>query len=170
MGSELHDIAFAGNNSGLADVQQFRAAGNFGIPIAGSNRLSVDLNALDLTGISATTGFLDVNLSASTFLSFNQQAPDFVADVLFDDPTSLLSNIQLGLPIDRENFDIVADPGLIGINSTIVGNFLFDTITIEDVTPVAPPPPSAIPVPAAGWLLLAGLGGLAAMRRKTTQT
>ena len=168
-GGLIHDIGFAGDNSGLVDVQQFRAAGNFGVPIADTNRLSVDLNALDLTGISATTGFLDVNLSASTFLSFNQQAPDFLADILFDDPAVLLSNAQLGLPIVRDNFDIVADPGLIGINSTIVGNFLFDTVSVADVTPVTPPPP-AVPLPAAGWLLLAGFGSLAAMRRRTKQS
>ena len=34
------------------------------------------------------------------------------------------------------------------------------------VTPPPPPDVSPIPLPAAGWLLLAGLGGLAAMRRR----
>ncbi|MFN3847725.1 MAG: VPLPA-CTERM sorting domain-containing protein, partial [Paracoccaceae bacterium] len=29
-----------------------------------------------------------------------------------------------------------------------------------------PPPPPPVPLPAAGWLMLAGLGGLAAMRRR----
>ena len=31
---------------------------------------------------------------------------------------------------------------------------------------VTPPNPSAVPVPAAGWMLLAGLGGMAALRRR----
>ncbi|WP_245298721.1 VPLPA-CTERM sorting domain-containing protein [Pseudotabrizicola sediminis] len=30
----------------------------------------------------------------------------------------------------------------------------------------APPPPPTIPLPAAGWLMIAGLGGLAALRRR----
>lgn len=28
------------------------------------------------------------------------------------------------------------------------------------------PPPDAVPLPAAGWMLLAGLGGIAALRRR----
>ena len=39
LGGTIHDIGYAGDNSGLVDVQQFRAAGNFGVPIAGTNRL-----------------------------------------------------------------------------------------------------------------------------------
>lgn len=37
--------------------------------------------------------------------------------------------------------------------------------TITDVTDLQPPPP-AVPLPAAGWLLAAGLGALALQRRK----
>lgn len=38
-------------------------------------------------------------------------------------------------------------------------------ITTDGATP-PPPTPGAVPLPAAGWLLFAGLGGLAAMRRR----
>ena len=37
---------------------------------------------------------------------------------------------------------------------------------LSSCVPSSPPPPNEIPVPAAGWLLLAGLGGLAAMRKR----
>lgn len=34
------------------------------------------------------------------------------------------------------------------------------------LTPPPPPPPPTVPLPAAGWMLLAGIGGLAALRRR----
>jgi hypothetical protein len=34
------------------------------------------------------------------------------------------------------------------------------------VTYTPPPPPNVVPLPAAGWMLLAGLGGIAAMKRR----
>jgi hypothetical protein len=42
--------------------------------------------------------------------------------------------------------------------------FLTSTPTV-----VVPPNPNAIPLPAAGWLLIAGLGGLGALRRRTSK-
>ena len=38
-------------------------------------------------------------------------------------------------------------------------------ITTDGATP-PPPPPGVIPLPAAGWMMIAGLGGLAALRRR----
>jgi hypothetical protein len=48
---------------------------------------------------------------------------------------------------------------------------VFDDITFGSVTPGGPdngdlPPVAPIPLPAAGWLLLGGLGALAAVRRR----
>ena len=47
----------------------------------------------------------------------------------------------------------LVDGGIIGSERDVFG------------MPVAPPPPPVIPLPAAGWMLLAGLGGLAGLRR-----
>lgn len=37
---------------------------------------------------------------------------------------------------------------------------------VRDVTPPPPPPPPSVPLPATGWLVLAGLGGLAGLKRR----
>lgn len=139
-GTKTQDIGFAGNNSNLVDVIQRRSVFGPNIQV-GSNDLQAGLNALDLTGLSATTGFLDINLSVSPFISFGGGADVFVANLLFDDPASLLSNIQLGLPIARANLDDARDPAVFGLNSTLMGNFLFDSISVSQIVvdPVDPP-------------------------------
>jgi hypothetical protein len=46
-------------------------------------------------------------------------------------------------------------------------NDIVYTYARVDTPPPPPPQPGVVPLPAAGWLLLAGLGGLVALRRRT---
>ena len=54
------------------------------------------------------------------------------------------------------------------IDTTGAGWFVTLAKSVITTDGAAPPPPipGAVPLPAAGWLLFAGLGGLAALRRR----
>jgi len=46
-------------------------------------------------------------------------------------------------------------------------DFLFTATLVDDTPPPNnPPPPNPVPLPAAGWMLLMGLGGMGVMRRR----
>lgn len=169
-GNVLNNIMLSGMSENLISVTQNRAPGQ-----AGSNVLGVDLNALNLTGVVTTTGFLNVNLTSIDFLAFDTGSPNFVADLLFDDPAVLLSNIQLmpipeggGAPqaLDRNNFALAGDPSVFGVNSSIIGNFLFNTVSIFEVVDNQDPNVGAVPLPAPALLLLTALGGLFGLSRR----
>jgi hypothetical protein len=76
----------------------------------------------------------------------------------------------LGTTASVFNFDFKST---VGLQITFLGDFFnggVDNIGYSATLTTAPPPdPSAIPLPAAGWMLLAGLGGLAALRRRARQ-
>ena len=133
---------------------------------------------------------VDVTLTALTFgwigewdvqgIPVGNEATDGSFEILVE--TMLDGAIGLG---DELVFDGVVTPNLDTFNSrgsfSLVGEDLFGSIfgikagdtgswkllsvTVEYETPPPPPPPPPIPLPGAFWLMLAGLGGLAGLRR-----
>lgn len=59
--------------------------------MAGSTGLSVGLSGAAITGVT-TNGFLNVNLSARSNISFEDTADIFIPNLLFDDPEVLMGN------------------------------------------------------------------------------
>ena len=104
----------------------------------------------DLDGYMVTIGGMDYGLAAGATLN--------LLDLGLLDVTSFtLNGIDVELGLDPTNF--AAFP--LGIS--LIGTSGAVTVT---QTPITENIASPIPVPAAGWLLFGGLGGLAAMRRR----
>jgi len=121
------------------------------------NFSSVSTFNTDGTGavLSTSTGFGDGLLDTGFFFSDD-------ATVLEDIYDSIVATGE----IDYGVFDV--DPGdqfydfSQGIDASLI-----NVGSGPVVTPVTPSPMTPVPLPAAGWMLLAGVGGLAAMRRRT---
>ncbi|MGI1661249.1 VPLPA-CTERM sorting domain-containing protein [Palleronia sp. KMU-117] len=80
--------------------------------------------------------------------------------------------IDLGGGLSYQLSDLVA--GMVTFDDLLVSDVFgigasgkYDAFKIKEIV-FKDAPPNVIPLPAAGWLLVAGLGGLAAMRRKKT--
>lgn len=141
------------SQTGLISVNQSRTRA-FNMIMSGSTGLSVELSGAAITGIT-TNGFLNVNLSSRGNISFSDGSDVFISNLLFDDPTVLLGNTLVD---DMTNVLNFSDGGGTDVNSTVIGNFAFDSISVSEVT--------AVPVPMPAVLLLAGLVGLGAVRRR----
>lgn len=110
--------------------------------------------------------------STATFRLFDLSGTEVAAqndkDVSFNSRGSFGSvamEISEGLAFSR--VEILLSPPLLQIGMNSLGQFLppptlqlqLDAVDVRDV-------PAVVPLPAAGWLLLVSLGGLAAMRRR----
>lgn len=105
-----------------------------------------------------STGFGFENDRLDTGFFFSDDSTALMS--LFD---SLLATETLVASLD----DVDPNDNLFDFTQGIDGS-LIDVGTGPVVTP-PPPSPSVIPLPAAGWLMLAGIGGLAALRRRKSK-
>lgn len=83
----------------------------------------------------------------------------------FFEATDIVLDSGFGASILAPWADVAANTG--GANVFLVGNNVTQKIEIRSpFDGDLPDPPSAVPLPATGWMLLAGLGALAALRRR----
>lgn len=91
-----------------------------------------------------------------TSLGFLQGGNDIWAFTTFTLGSNFYDDIALGLQV-KMNIDTTGAGWAVTLAKSV--------ITTDGAAP-PPPTPGAVPLPAAGWLLFAGLGGLAALRRR----
>ncbi len=91
-----------------------------------------------------------------TSLGFLQGGSDIWAFTTFTLGSNFFDDIASGLQVQM-NIDTTSQGWAVTLAKSV--------ITTDGAVP-PPPTPGAVPLPAAGWLLFAGLGGLAALRRR----
>lgn len=168
-------VEFSPNALALVDADA-GGTGNFG------NEPTPDTVLFFLTGSAATLNF---SAGFTTGFSFFYSAINNSGSIAVYDSINATGNLlaTLFLPTTprgsgdpRGDFNVFVPIGVAfdGIARSIdfggtVNQIGFDNITFGSVTPGdtgGTGGPSPIPLPAAGWLLIAGLGGLAAMSRR----
>jgi|SRR6056297_1588806 len=139
-------------------IQQVRVNFNLGVPVPGSNSFNLTGSGFPPPVVSTTTGnSANLAFSLSEFDDFSF-VPTSTSNVLFDDASSLL-NTAATSGFNLADFE-TADITLGGIN------FGLTSLAVTDLTPPPDPDPGVVPLPAAGWLLIAGLAGLAGIGRR----
>ncbi len=154
-------------------------AGNFNVSFNGSTTFSTawDLSvstgklvSLVFQGAPGSTIFDILPGSPSTpdsasgkQFAISGSSPDGNIAVTYSNPVGVVPNVPVGdlFATMTVDFSGLASGGLDAGTSL---SFFQDTDNSASRGPIVPVDP--VPLPAAGWLLLAGLGGLAAARRK----
>lgn len=124
---------------------------------------------IQFTGSPVTT---IINVAGTSFNNAGKNLNDFAgaSNVIFNfyEATDIAINSTFGASIFAPFADIAANSG--GANAFMVGYNIDQRYEIRSPftgnVPGLPDDPSPVPLPAAGWLLIAGLGGLAALGRR----
>lgn len=114
-------------------------------------------------------GLSQVEITSVTF-AYWDSLDDFdfgtyVSKALGSAPTSFTANVDSGSNSGLKTFSFSAGE-LVGSLFGFGANHSSDAFKLQSLTYAVIPPVSEVPLPAAGWLLLAGLGGLGAMKRR----
>ena len=120
-------------------------------------------------------GFSLVRLTSNPFnpdelLEINTNATGFTAEVgIIDATIGLLAGETYVLSYNLQTHEI--SPGAVGVPITDVGQFILAASVIETNASTTAfqarfAAASPVPLPAAGWMLLAGIGALGAMRKR----
>lgn len=167
-----------------AEVQNLQS------PAGSPWRWTADFTATGFDFIATTTEELSSALSFQPSVGFRSATPGLIPADLTK-LTSTVSVVVAGagqtftpqFDLDLSNVFTSAGPTLTFVDMSAVNLSLFNNFTlvfdplpigstirwagsIELGEPVVAPPTTPIPLPAAAWMLLAGLGALAALRRR----
>jgi len=160
--ADLVGLGLSGAPFGLATVDVSGATPVFAFPITGGDLLPTGaLIEHEGSGVTLTAlGDPLVSVTVGDFLIDTAQATIF-GDVIGG--AQDLALFDLG-PTTPGGIEIAITAQLAGALTTVFG--------ADDLTGatfgVAVTAPNPIPLPAAGWMLIAGIGALAAMRRRET--
>lgn len=112
----------------------------------------------------------DSAVTITGILFANNDSNDLVDIFLGDDLQYAVAG-NTPLPPDRLNLASFGPVTRLAIgNQSFSDQYRIASISVEyqmiPPPPPPPPPPNPVPLPAAGWLLLGGIGGLTALRRR----
>jgi hypothetical protein len=165
------------DNNFFGDYEALFGVGNVGFGLVQSAETTAD-TVVSFSAELEESGFINgwrFEFTPGPTITFEEPLPDIATGVFIDGPQSFtgddmqfFSNNGTPAGLGDAGFGIFYD--LTGTIDTVFlayadrdGNVDsdFDDIVVETAGAV-----NVVPLPAAGWMLLAGLGGLAAMRRR----
>lgn len=148
----LTDVAYGINRAGGLSIT-INALTGFQVSLLG-----FDIAPYNDRVVNTSVAIIDLLDESSSvfFQTFTPLSNAAVTPFSFAGPFSYTSTGGFRIELGPDAWDVAID------------NVMFNVST-NSINPPPPPNPSAIPLPAAGWMLLASLGGFAALRRRTRQ-
>ena len=176
----VSDVEVAGVGDLSIDGQVFTTAGGGNINVFGAARITQDAEGLGINSIGPDPSDVDGGGVINDIIVFAFDRDVRLANVIFENVDNN-DDFVFYVPTDNPNageFDIVnpfadnpdgdavADEGIFNFGNRVVSTFGIGARGSFDNFRVSRIEVTDVPLPASALLLLAGVGGLAAMRRK----